>query len=128
MRGVMKKRILLAEDNPATIEVMQTELEFLGYQVTVARDGAEAVERAASDSPDLILMDIVLPKLDGLKAVAQIRANPNTQNIPILAATAKAMPGDREKCLAAGCDDYIAKPFTHIELGAIVTKLLDARG
>lgn len=123
----MKKRILLAEDNPPTVEVMQTELELLGYQVTVARDGVEAVERAAADSPDLIIMDILLPKIDGLKAVAQIRANPNTQNIPVLAATAKAMPGDREKCFAAGCDDYIAKPFTHIELGAKIRKLLDAK-
>lgn len=123
----MKKHILLAEDNPPTIEVMETELELLGYQVTVARDGVEAVERAASDSPDLIIMDILLPKIDGLKAVAEIRANPNTRNIPILAATAKAMAQDREKCLAAGCDDYIAKPFTHIELGAKIEQLLDAK-
>lgn len=122
----MKKRILLAENDAASIEVMQTELELLGYQVTVARDGAEAIERA-SDSPDLIIMDILMPKIDGLKAVAQIRANPNTQNIPILAATAKAMPQDREKCLAAGCDDYVAKPFTHLELGAKIRKLLDAK-
>lgn len=123
----MKKRILLAEDNLATTEVMQTELELLGYEVKVARDGLEAVEYTSSDPPDLIIMDISMPKMDGLEAVARIRANPKTRNIPILAATAKAMPSDRKQCLEAGCDDYIAKPFTHRELGAAITKLLDAK-
>ncbi|MBI2987894.1 MAG: response regulator [Deltaproteobacteria bacterium] len=120
----MKKKILLVEDNPATIDVIQKELEFLGYESMVAQDGREGVDKAASQSPDLIIMDISLPKMDGLEASTLIRKNPKTQSIPILAATARALPGDKEKCLQSGCDDYIAKPFTHRELGAAIKKLL----
>ena len=120
----MKKKILLVEDNPATIDVIQKELEFLGYESVVAEDGKEGVEKASSYLPDLIIMDISLPKMDGLEASIAIRKNPKTQTIPILAATARALPGDKEKCLQAGCDDYIAKPFTHRELGAVIKKLL----
>jgi CheY-like chemotaxis protein len=120
----MKKKILLAEDNLATVDVMQKQLQFLGYESTVAKDGKEAVDMAASYLPDLIIMDMSLPKMNGLEVVSLIRKDPKTQSIPILAATAKALPGDREKCLQAGCDDYIAKPFTHRELGAAIRKLL----
>ena len=122
----MKQKILLVEDNPATIDVIQKELEFLGYDCIVADDGRKGVDMAASHLPDLIIMDISLPKLDGLGAAALIRQNPKTQATPILAATARALPGDREKCLQGGCDDYIAKPFTHRELGAAIKKLLKA--
>ena len=120
----MKKKILLVEDNPDTIDVVQKELEFLGYDTLTADDGGKAVEMAAAHLPDLILMDISLPKMDGLEATALIRKNPKTQSIPVLAATARALPGDREKCLQGGCNDYIAKPFTHRELGAALKKLL----
>jgi len=120
----MKKRILLVEDNPATIDIVKLELQLLGYEVAVASDGIEAVKMATSHSPDLIVMDIQLPKLNGLQAVSQIRANTATRNIPILAATAKALANDRENCLVNGCDDYIAKPFTHKELGIAVQRLL----
>jgi len=120
----MKKKILLVEDNPATVDVMQKELEFLGYESIIALDGKEGVDKSISHQPDLIIMDISLPKMDGLEAAALIRKNPKTRSIPILAATARALPGDKEKCLQAGCDDYIAKPFTHRELGAAIKKLL----
>lgn len=120
----MKKRILLVEDDPGTIDVMRDELNFLSYEVALAENGLKAVEMAASGLPDLIVMDIRLPKMDGLQATSLIRADPKTKNIPILAATVNALPGDREKCLAAGCDGYIAKPFTHRELGAAIQKLL----
>ncbi len=123
----MKKQILLVEDDPDTAELMQMELEGLGYEVRVARNGVEAVEMASSESPDLVVMDILLPKMDGFRAAAQIRENPKTQAIPILAATALAKPGDREKCLASGCDSYIAKPFTHRQLGSLIEKLLAGR-
>lgn len=123
----MKRRILLVEDNRATIEVMRQELELLGYDVIVAENGVEAVEVAASELPDLIVMDIALPKMDGLKAAAQIRSNPKTAAIPVLAATAKALPDDRQKCLDAGCNEYLAKPFTHRELGQAVERLLAQR-
>ena len=120
----MKARILLVEDNPATMEVMQQELEILGYEVAVARDGAEAVEMANSELPDLIIMDILMPKMDGGEATKQIRKNPKTQAIPVLAATAKALPEDRERCLESGCDAYIAKPFSYKELQDVIEKLL----
>ena len=122
-----KKRVLLAEDHPGTMEVMQTELEVLGYEVVLAQDGQEAVEKAATESPDLIVMDIIMPKLDGFQAAARIRENPRTKDIPILAATALARPGDRERCLESGCDGYIAKPFTHRQLGAAIDRLFEAR-
>ena len=120
----MKRKILLVEDNPATVDIIQTELEFLGYDSAIAENGQKAVDLAATYRPDLIVMDISLPKIDGLEATTLIRNNSKTQNIPILAATARALPGDREKCIQAGCDDYIAKPFTHRELGEAIKKLL----
>ena len=120
----MKMRMLLVEDNPATMDIVQTELEFLGYDTMVADNGKKAVEMAATHLPDLIIMDISLPKMDGLEAAALIRKNPKTKTIPILAATARALPGDKEKCLRGGCDGYIAKPFTHRELGAAIKKLI----
>ena len=98
----MKQKILLVEDNPATIDVIQKELEFLGYDCVVADDGKKGVDMATAHAPDLIIMDISLPKLDGLGATALIRQNPKTKAIPILAATARALPGDRENvCKAA---------------------------
>ncbi|MCZ6562819.1 MAG: response regulator [Nitrososphaerales archaeon] len=121
----MKTRILLVEDNTTTMEVMQQELEVLDYDVAIAREGEEAVEMASSELPDLIIMDILMPKMDGNEAASRIRKDPKTQAIPILAATAKALPEDREKCLASGCDEYIAKPFSYRELDAAIKKLLN---
>ena len=123
----MKKRVLLAEDHLGTIEVMQLELEVLGYDVTVAQDGQEAVQKATAEPPDVIVMDMLMPKMDGFQAASSIRQNPKTKDIPILAATALARPGDREKCLESGCDGYIAKPFTHKQLGAAIDKLFEAQ-
>lgn len=120
----MKKHILVAEDNEDMAELYCFQLESLGYDVTVARNGVDAVEMVPLLLPDLIVMDIHMPKMDGFEAVRQIRENPATQNIPILAATAKAMLDDQEKCLAAGCDGYIAKPFNHSQLGAAINALL----
>ena len=120
----MKKRILLVEDDPWSIDLIDRELKVLGYEVSIAKNGVQAVEMVASDPPDLIVMDILMPRMDGLQAATHIKNNPKTQGIPILAATAKALPGDKEKCLAAGCDGYIAKPFTYKELGAAIEELL----
>ena len=91
----MKKKILLVEDNPATIDVVQKELEFLGYDAITADDGKKAIEMAASQMPDLIIMDISLPQMDGFEAASVIRKNPKTKTIPILAATARALPGEK---------------------------------
>jgi CheY-like chemotaxis protein len=92
--------------------------------VTTAKNGAEAVAKAIAELPDLIVMDIQMPVMDGLDAASQIRKEPTTQVIPILAATAKTMSGDKQKCLDSGCNDYIAKPFTHKQLQIAVEKLL----
>lgn len=127
MASKSKKRVLLVEDDPGTIDVVSQELTFLGYDVAIARSGEEGVERAASLRPDLIIMDIRMPRMDGLAAAARIRDNPKTRSIPILAATAKALEGDRDKCLASGCDGYISKPFTHRQLGLVITKLLEQK-
>ena len=123
----MKRKILLVEDHPANVEMLTMGLEFLGYAVTVAGDGNEAVEMASSQLPDLIVMDILLPNMNGLEAASRIRSNPKTRAIPILAATALAMPGDMEKCLESGCDAYLAKPFTPKQLAAAIEKLLKDR-
>jgi CheY-like chemotaxis protein len=123
----VKKRILLVEDHTDTLDVLKNQLTFLGYEATIAKNGVEAVSLAESENPDLIVMDIMLPKMNGFEATAQIRHNPKTKSIPILAATAKAMPGDRERCLSAGFDGYLAKPFTHIELGHAIAQILNKR-
>jgi CheY-like chemotaxis protein len=122
--GPIKSLVLLAEDNEDTAELTQKMLEFFGYQVIVARNGVEAVAKAAAETPDLIVMDIHMPVMDGLQAAVEIRKDPKTKSIPILAATAKAMAGDEERCLASGCDSYISKPFTHFQLAAMIKKLL----
>jgi CheY-like chemotaxis protein len=120
----MKRLILLVEDSETTRELVQAQLTFLGYRVTMAKNGAEAVAKAIAELPDLIVMDIQMPVMDGLQATSQIRKEPTTQVIPILACTAKTMSGDKQKCLDSGCNDYIAKPFTHKQLQIAVEKLL----
>jgi two-component system cell cycle response regulator DivK len=122
-----KKRVLLVENNESTIDVVVMELKYLGYEVTIAKDGQQALDRVAEAVPDLVIMDIQLPKIDGFQAVRQIRANPAVRDIPILAATAKALKGDEEKCLATGCDGYIAKPFNHRQLEVAINGVLKRR-
>ncbi len=120
----MKKKILLVEDEPMSASVMKSEMEFLGHECILAINGKDAIKMASDYSPDLIIMDILLPKMNGLDAVTNIRSNPKTKMVPILAATCLTQPGDRERCLQAGCNDYLPKPFTHIELDASINKLL----
>ena len=118
--------ILLAEDNQTNINTLSDYLTHQGYQIVVARDGVEAIERAREDHPDLILMDIQMPGLDGLEATRQIRAD-TTQNmatVPIIALTALSMPGDKERCLAAGANEYMSKPVSLKRLIEVIeTKL-----
>jgi CheY-like chemotaxis protein len=120
----MKKKILLVEDNPDLRELVKKQLGLLGYDSIVARDGQEAIRLAESERPDVIIMDLFLPKFDGLEAAARIRKNPNLQSVPIIAATGRAEPGDRELCLNAGCDEYLAKPYAPQELGDVIRMLL----
>jgi CheY-like chemotaxis protein len=122
----MSKRVLLVEDNKRTVEVLSQQLTLLGYDVLAASSGEEAVRKAIDELPDVIIMDIRMPKMDGFEAVARIRSDPSTRAVPIIAATGQAMSGDREKCLDAGCDEYLAKPFTHRELKAAIEKVLNS--
>ena len=105
------KKILVAEDDPASRELLVEVLEGLGYQVVEACDGAEALEKAVEARPDLILLDIQMPRLDGFAVVRQLRADSRFAALPILALTAYAMREDREKTLRTGFDAHIAKPF-----------------
>ena len=120
----MKMKILIVEDNSDMVDMLQTLLEHQGYDSIVAKNGKEALDMAALQLPDLVLLDIMLPNMDGLEVARQIRQNPNTHSIPILAVTAKVFAEDREECLKSGCNDYLSKPFTSKELFSKIEKLL----
>ncbi|MCU0552766.1 MAG: response regulator, partial [Leptolyngbya sp. Prado105] len=117
-------RILLVEDNDVNREMLSRRLERKGYEVIVAINGAEGVAKTQSDKPDLVLMDLHLPILDGWEATRQIRANPETRNIAIVALTADANAGENEKALAAGCNEYETKPVDFARLLNKIAKLL----
>ena len=103
-------KVLLVEDNEMNRDMLSRRLERKGFNVVFAQDGSIAVDMAGSEHPELILMDMSLPVLDGWEATRRIKANPATSNIPIIALTAHAMAGDREKALEVGCEDYDTKP------------------
>ena len=113
-------KILLVEDNEMNRDMLSRSLQRRGYEVVIAVDGAEGVALASSENPDLVLMDMSLPVMDGWEATKTIKANPNTNTIPVIALTAHAMSGDRAKALEAGCDDYDTKP---IELSRLLEKI-----
>ena len=104
-------KILLVEDNEMNRDMLSRRLLKQGFEMVIAMDGEQAVDLARSEAPDLILMDISLPGLDGWEATRLLKAMPETRSIPIIALTAHAMAGDREKSLAAGCNDYDTKPI-----------------
>jgi CheY-like chemotaxis protein len=114
------RRLLLVEDNEMNRDMLTRRLERRGYQVGVALDGAEAIAKARSDSPHLILMDMSLPVVDGWEAARRLKMDDATRRIPVIALTAHAMAGDREKALAAGCDDFDTKP---IDLQRLLEKI-----
>jgi CheY-like chemotaxis protein len=113
-------RILLVEDNEMNRDMLSRRLQRKGYEVTIAVDGAEAVRMTGSDRPDIILMDMSLPIMTGAEATRAIREDTSIGQVPILALTAGAMTGDREKALAAGCDDYDTKP---VDLPRLLEKI-----
>ena len=113
-------KILLVEDNEMNRDMLSRRLQRKGYEVVIAVDGGEGVEMAHSKSPDLILMDMSLPVLDGWEATRRLKAAPDTSPIPIIALTAHAMATDRDKAMEAGCDDYDTKP---IELPRLLAKI-----
>ena len=108
----MAARVLLVEDNPANLSLMQYLLQASGYTTLTATDGSEGVVIAKRDSPDVILMDLQLPIMNGYEAARQVKEVPALRGVPIIAVTAFAMVGDRDKILARGFDGYIAKPIT----------------
>lgn len=120
----MTSRILVVEDNPDNRVLITDVLTSLDYEVIVAVDGEEGVSKASSEKPDLILMDLSLPLMDGWTATRHIKAKPELQHIKIIALTAHAMVGDREKALEAGCDDYVSKPIDLRELAGKLAQYL----
>jgi CheY-like chemotaxis protein len=119
--------ILLVEDNEMNRDMLSRRLQRKGHEVLIALDGAQGVELARSHTPDLILMDMSLPVLDGWQATQQIKATPETSSIPIIALTAHAMAGDRAKCLEVGCDDYDTKPVEFSRLLSKIQALLEKK-
>ncbi len=113
-------KVLLVEDNEANRDMLSRRLIRKGYDVVMAEDGAQAVEVASREKPDIVLMDMSLPVIDGWEATRRLKAGEGTRGIPVIALTAHAMSGDREKALEAGCDDYDTKP---IELPRLLEKM-----
>ena len=120
-------KILLVEDNEMNRDMLSRRLERKGFKVVIAIDGQAGIDMAASSNPDIILMDLSLPVIDGWEATRQIKANPATQSIPVIALTAHAMAGDEQKALEAGCDNYDTKPIDLKRLLGKIDNLLGAR-
>jgi CheY-like chemotaxis protein len=115
-------KILIVEDNEMNRDMLSRRLERKGFSIVMAEDGKKGVDMSLSETPDLILMDLSLPVMDGWEATSTIKANPETKNIPIIVLTAHAMAGDREKALEAGADEYDTKP---IEFKRLLGKIKD---
>jgi two-component system, cell cycle response regulator DivK len=112
----LMKKILIVEDHADMRELLTWQIELMGFMPIPAKHGREGVEKAVAEQPDLILLDIMMPGMDGWEAARTLRANPETKDIPILAATALFRDSDLKSCLDAGCNGYIVKPFTFQEL------------
>ncbi len=121
-------RILLVEDNEMNRDMLSRRLRARGYNVSLAVDGAEAIVAAKAAPPDLVLMDMSLPVLDGWEATRRLKADPSTSSIPVVGLSAHAMGADREKALAAGCDEYDTKPVDILRLLAKMHRLLATGG
>lgn len=117
-------KILLVEDNEMNRDMLSRRLERKGFEVVMALDGQQGVQLAASETPDIILMDMSLPVIDGWEATRQVKAADTTRNIPVIALTAHAMVGDRQKAMEAGCDDYDTKPVDFPRLLGKIETLL----
>lgn len=120
----MTKVILIVEDEPRNLTLLRDLLQVSGYSTIEATDGEKGVELAKASKPDLILMDIQMPKMDGLEATRMLKADATTSNIPVLALSSYAMKGDEERILEAGCDGYLAKPFDIQKLLKMVAEYL----
>ncbi|HTY36803.1 MAG TPA: response regulator [Bacteroidota bacterium] len=119
-------KILLVEDNDVNRDMMVRRLQRRGHQIVSAVDGQQGVDMAHSEKPDLILMDMSLPVLDGWEATRRIKADPETRGIPVIGLTAHAMVGDRDQAISAGCDDYATKPVEFEKLVELINRLAKA--
>lgn len=120
-----KGQILVVEDNMDTYELMRIILELNGYETFLAMNGRDGVNAARKQNPDLILMDLAMPEMDGWEATRRIKKDPKTASIPLIAVTAHALPSERDRALKAGCDEYIVKPMDLSELVNIVNRALN---
>ncbi len=118
-------KLLLVEDNPMNRDMLSRRLLRCGYEVATAEDGEEALRKAVDECPDLILMDLCLPLLDGWEATRRIKSTPTMQHLPVIALTAHALSGDYQKAIDAGCDDYETKPVNLDRLIAKINKLIN---
>ncbi len=121
-------KILYVEDNDDNVYIVRNRLTRIGFTLLVALDGEQGVAMAEAERPDLIIMDLSLPVLDGWEATRRLKAAPETKDIPVIALSAHAMAGDREKALAAGCDDYDTKPVDFSRLRGKIEALASRRG
>lgn len=120
----MTAKILYIEDNPLNMRLVRKLVKSFGYEMIEAMDGILGLEMVKSERPDLLLVDVNLPGMDGLEVATEVKKIPELASIPIIALTANAMHGDRERCLAAGCDAYIAKPISRQELKNMLNRFL----
>ena len=120
----MAPRILVVEDDPLILRIVALRLQGQGYEVLTATDGEEALDMATRERPDLIIMDIQLPKLNGLEVTRKLRGNVAFSQIPIIALTAYAMKGDKERAIEAGCDAYLSKPIDTRQLPGMIAEML----
>ena len=123
----MKEKILIVEDNPPNMRLMEMTLRLKGYKMLQAIDGEEALNMAIREKPDLIIMDLNLPKVSGLEVTKRLRQMPAFNHTPIIAVTAHAMKGDKEKIIEVGCDAYLPKPINTHQLPRVVAEMLRQR-
>lgn len=124
----MKKKILIIEDNQANLTLVRDLLAYHGYETLEATNGEEGIRIAAERLPDLILMDIQMPVMNGFTAIERLRGDPRTKDIKIIAVTSFAMAGDRKRVLESGADEYVSKPINTRELPALIEKLISKNG